>query len=261
MSVAKYLIRLDDACPTMSQERWNAFEELFDEFSICPIVAVIPNNADPAMVIDSPDGNFWEKVRTWQNKGWEIALHGYTHKMRKTNVKQVLPFYDRSEFSGLSYYEQAQKISSGIDIFKQQSVETRIFVAPAHSFDYTTLNVLQNETKIEIVSDGIALNFYYVGKLIFIPQQLSRFSLKPFGLWTICLHPNSCDNTTFNELKIALKKYRQLFIRPNQLKFREKRYKSLLDRIYEIRFWYLKGKLFQYFACHSKRLQKECRRL
>ena len=23
--------------------------------------------------------NFWDEVRKWQNKGWEIVQHGYTH--------------------------------------------------------------------------------------------------------------------------------------------------------------------------------------
>lgn len=243
MSLAKYIIRLDDACPTMCQERWKAFEEMFDEFSICPIVAVIPNNSDPAMVFDSEDKNFWEKVRLWQNKGWEIALHGYTHQMTRTTVRQILPFYKRSEFSGLPCGEQAHKIISGINIFQEQGIKTRMFVAPAHAFDYTTLNVLENETKIEMVSDGIALNYFNVGKLIFIPQQLSRFSIKPFGLWTICLHPNTCDSTTFNQLRLALKEYRQLFVQVNQLNLAKKRYKSILDHIYSLRFWYLNGKL------------------
>ena len=46
MSLARYLIRLDDACPTMHFERWQAIEELLDEFAIRLVVAVIPYSED-----------------------------------------------------------------------------------------------------------------------------------------------------------------------------------------------------------------------
>ena len=65
MPLARYLIRLDDACPTMHRLRWQAIEELLDEFAIKPIVAVIPNNEDPGMVFDNLDNEFWQRVQRW----------------------------------------------------------------------------------------------------------------------------------------------------------------------------------------------------
>ena len=41
----KYLIRLDDACPTMDAGRWLKMEMLLDQYGIRPMVGIIPANA------------------------------------------------------------------------------------------------------------------------------------------------------------------------------------------------------------------------
>ena len=33
--------------------------------------------------------NFWQKVRDWQNKGWEISMHGLTHVYDKETNKKI----------------------------------------------------------------------------------------------------------------------------------------------------------------------------
>ena len=42
---AKYLIRLDDACDTSNLSKWAEIERILDNFSVKPIVAVIPKIA------------------------------------------------------------------------------------------------------------------------------------------------------------------------------------------------------------------------
>ena len=54
----KYIVRLDDACPTMDRKKWNRFFDILDKYNIKPIVAVIPNNEDKNMLIDEYDKNF-----------------------------------------------------------------------------------------------------------------------------------------------------------------------------------------------------------
>ena len=44
--MVKYIIRLDDACDTQDMQKWNEIEKILNEFSIKPIVGVIPNNQD-----------------------------------------------------------------------------------------------------------------------------------------------------------------------------------------------------------------------
>ena len=60
----KYLIRLDDACPTMNCAKWVRVEDILDRYGIKPMVGVIPNNEDPEQVIDVYDDDFWSKVKT-----------------------------------------------------------------------------------------------------------------------------------------------------------------------------------------------------
>ena len=60
---ARYLIRLDDALPTMRKETWEVVENLLDEYGIKPMVAVIPNNYDKTMEFNSADSFFGSALR------------------------------------------------------------------------------------------------------------------------------------------------------------------------------------------------------
>ena len=153
---AKYILRLDDACPTMDRKKWQRVEDICNRFGIKPIVAVIPNNKDIKQQKDKYDDNFWDKVKSWQNKGWHIALHGYDH-VYISNDSGLVRFNNNSEFAGLSYEEQAKKIRAGWEIFQKKGIKANIWVAPSHTFDKNTLKALKENTTIEIISDGIAL--------------------------------------------------------------------------------------------------------
>jgi hypothetical protein len=48
-----YLIRLDDACPTMDAFKWRKLEKILDKYGILPIVGIIPNNQDQTLMIDA----------------------------------------------------------------------------------------------------------------------------------------------------------------------------------------------------------------
>ena len=57
--MAKYLIRLDDACPTQDYAKWLRIEKLLDKYNIKPIVAIIPNNKDKNLQRAPLDTKFW----------------------------------------------------------------------------------------------------------------------------------------------------------------------------------------------------------
>ena len=57
----KFILRLDDACPTMNKSKWDRMEKLLDKYSIKPIVGIIPDNKDPEFCYGI-DPYFWEKV-------------------------------------------------------------------------------------------------------------------------------------------------------------------------------------------------------
>lgn len=75
----KYLIRLDDACPTMDGAKWQRMFDILDRYVVRPMVGIIPHNEDPKQEIDAPDVEFWNKAKLWHQKGYAIALHGYNH--------------------------------------------------------------------------------------------------------------------------------------------------------------------------------------
>ena len=174
---SQYLIRLDDANHYCNIIKWKRIELILDKYNITPIVAVIPNNKDKNLMKSNYNEAFWKTVKSWQSKNWTIALHGHTHLYHKVNKKKLIfPFYNRTEFGGLTLNKQREIIKKSLKIFNYNSIYPKVFVAPSHTFDLNTIKALELETNIRIISDGISLNQFYLNKFQFIPQQL--WSLK-----------------------------------------------------------------------------------
>ena len=113
----KYLIRLDDACPTMDGAKWQRMFDILDRYVVRPMVGIIPHNEDPKQEIDAPDVEFWNKAKLWHQKGYAIALHGYNHcYISNEGLKGLNPLWSRSEFAGVPYDVQKQKIRDGFEI-------------------------------------------------------------------------------------------------------------------------------------------------
>lgn len=187
---SRYIIRIDDACPTMDREKWLLFEQMFDRLDIKPIVAVIPDNNDSKQVLSPDTGGFWETVNRWKEKGWEIALHGYDH-VYTTREKGLVPLNQKSEFAGLPLEKQEEKIRAGIEIFRNHGLTPRVWVAPSHTFDMNTLYALKKNTSINIISDGISFRPFRRYGFTWLPVQLWRVRRIPMGLYTICYHPSA----------------------------------------------------------------------
>lgn len=235
---ANYIIRLDDACPTMHHQNWNIIEELLLSYDIRPIVGVIPANEDSSMYYSAPDPHFWDRVRGWQQSGWEIALHGYNHVYHKYNSKHapIIKTSDQSEFVGLSFDEQKKKIDMGLEIFKENGVSTRCFMAPSHSFDETTLDVLQETPELSIITDGFSNRIFRDHELLWIPQQLWKFRLMQNGLWCICLHPNTMSISELQRLSHSLKLFNHLFHSLDEMLQPIAKSRSLYDRVFHVLF-------------------------
>lgn len=210
----KYLIRLDDACPTMDAEKWQRMEDMLDKYGIKPMVGIIPNNEDPKTMRNAPDPMFWDKPVKWEKKGWTLALHGYNHVFSSDGgMKGINPFWARSEFAGLSLDEQKRKIREGVSILRQHDIDPKYFYAPGHTFDDNTLKALWEESNIRIISDTIATKPYMYGDFIFIPQVGGHCSeMKLSGVWTFCFHPNTLPDNQYDALESFLKQHRDEFI-------------------------------------------------
>lgn len=236
---SRYLIRIDDACPSMDYELWSRLELIFDRLNIHPVVAVVPDNHDPVLQVDAPDPEFWDRVRAWQAKGWTIAMHGYQHRYHHIDRRKlILPYYDHSEFAGLSLKEQSEKIRASWDIFRREDVTPDVWIAPAHCFDAVTLEALRNETPIRIISDGIARNCFEAFEFFWVPQQLWSLAPRTSGIWTLCLHPNGMSHEQIDNLgkQLSLKYYRERTVSMADVK-RIRRRLSISDQLYARVFW------------------------
>ncbi len=203
---ARYVLRFDDLCPTMSWGAWREIEALLVDTGVVPILAVVPANADPALCVDPPGPGFWDTVRRWQERGWTIGLHGYTHQY-VTQDAGILGVNPWSEFAGLPHDRQRDKLTKGLQIFAAQGVRADVWVAPAHSFDATTLRALR-ESGLTCVSDGF---MPYPGRdeqgMTWVPQQIWRFYPMPFGVWTVCVHHNLWGSGDVAALGANLRRY------------------------------------------------------
>ena len=233
--MTRYILRLDDACPTMESMAWRSLESLFDELSIRPIVSVIPDNRDVTFAKAPADLDFWNRVRAWQEKDWTIAMHGCTHEYA-TGESGLVPINKRSEFAGLPLALQREKIAAAWKIFLDNGVRPTVWVAPGHSFDENTLEALRLETPIRTISDGIALREFSRDGFLWIPQQLWNIRWMPWGLFTVCVHPHLMDERRIATFSADLRLYAARVIGADGI-LPTKRRRSPLDRLFAIAFF------------------------
>jgi|TARA_B100001094_G_C18110953_1_gene761114 predicted deacetylase len=187
------LIRMDDIAENMNWKYMDRCELLFDKFNLKPLLGVIPENKDPEFLKYSKNSDFWSRVKSWERKGWEISMHGYTHiYQQETKKKDIFNYGGRSEFYGLDYQSQLSKIELGLKKFKEKNISVKSFFAPNHTYDLNTLKALK-ECNIKIIIDGYGLFPYYKFDLLFIPQLFYKEILLPFGIQSTSMHINYWD--------------------------------------------------------------------
>lgn len=227
-----YLIRLDDACPTMNRDKWARIESILDKYSIKPMVGIVPDCKDESLMIDNPSPDFWAKALKWHKKGWTIALHGYNHCYSSDDGKKGLnPMWTRSEFAGLPLIEQREKIREGVAIIREQGINPKYFFAPSHTFDENTLTALREESDIRIISDTIAIRPYRYKDFVFVPQfsgQCRKIKMK--GLFTFCLHPNTMNDEAFRRTDRFFQEHWEKFISFNDVDFERVGKKNCFDK-------------------------------
>ncbi len=207
---AKFLVRFDDICPTLNWGVWNRIESILDRHGVKPVLAVVPDNRDAKLMVDPPRPDFWQRVRQWQARGWTIAVHGYQHAY-VTQDAGLVGLNRRSEFAGLPYAEQKEKIEKALSILARENVAAEAWIAPAHAFDETTVQVLV-ENGLRIISDGFYFRPVERMGATWIPQQLWQFRRLPAGLWTVCYHPNDFTEEAIAGLDKDLTAFRHLLV-------------------------------------------------
>ena len=100
---------------------------------------------------------FPKMFKAWQKKGWEISLHGYSHR----------------RFDSMSLAEKENEIKKSIACFKKYLKTKPIgFRAPQHSIDDETLDLL-NKYGFRYDSSYTPLNLL---QLLFFPSKFSLWS-------------------------------------------------------------------------------------
>jgi predicted deacetylase len=208
---ARYLLRFDDLCPTMNWRIWDVVEDILVRHRINPILAIVPDNRDPKLVVDKANPEFWDRAREWQRRGWTIALHGYQHLYTSVNAG-IVGRRKLSEFAGIPKQEQANKLREATGIFRRESIKSHVWVAPGHTFDENTVSLLP-EFGLTIISDGIFRHPFCSHRVTWIPQQLWEFRSAPSGVWTICFHHNDWSEKAVRQFRDQVASYSNLLTR------------------------------------------------
>jgi len=186
---ARYIFRIDDITPEMDRDNFYKIEKIFDKYNIQPIIWVVPDNQDPKLKWHGKIVDFRKKIKELSNKWWIVAQHGYQH-VYSTKNSGIIGLNKYSEFAWLPYNQQIDKIRKGKKILEEKLwIHIKRWMAPAHSFDKNTCKVLKH-IWFEYITDGIALYPFTKYGLKWLSQQLWRPIKLPWGIWTICLHPN-----------------------------------------------------------------------
>lgn len=167
MNNRNILIRFDDICPTMNWEQWEKAKLAMDNAGVTALIGVIPDCQDPDLQIDKPREDFWEYIKDLQDHGYTIAMHGYQHKFF-LKANGLVTKNKISEFAGLPYETQLEKIRKGKDILNNNGIVTDVFFAPAHSYDNNTLRAL-SVCGFKYVSDGVSSRPYVINGITLLP--------------------------------------------------------------------------------------------
>jgi predicted deacetylase len=229
---AKFLLRFDDICPTINWDVWQKLEDVMMEEGVCPMLSVIPDNQDPNLHEGAPNERFWERVRTWQARGWTIGLHGYQHRYVSKNpgIVGLKPY---SEFAGVPMEAQRANLKQALAIFTREGVRPDCWVAPAHSFDENTVRILLS-LGVRTISDGLALYPHRDSQnVVWVPQQLWRFRSVPFGVWTICIHSKDDLYLDPEHFRRCIREYKQSITNlPAMVDAYAQRKSSWMDRVF-----------------------------
>ena len=207
-----YIFRLDDIAPNMNWEMLARVRKLFNHYNVKPIIGVIPKNEDkelksyPLCPFD-----FWNEIKNLKEQGWEIAMHGYEHLYSKQcNKNDYMGHGGNTEFVDLPFETQLKKLNLGLEIFKKQNLDVKVFFAPNHTFDQNTIKACK-KLGFKSIVDGYGFAPYYENEIIFIPQLFYKLFALPFGIQTMQLHLNYFSEKDYLNLeKFVIKKEKKI---------------------------------------------------
>ena len=112
-------------------------------------------------------------MRELEAEGYTIAQHGTTH-IYETDSSGLLHINSFSEFAGLEYDVQLDKLKRGRDILVNNGLNPVLFMAPGHTFDLNTLRALK-ELGFNAVTDALTASPYVREGILHIPCRLAGY--------------------------------------------------------------------------------------
>lgn len=187
MKQCKIYIRFDDICPTMDWKLWEKAMRVLQENKLKALLGVIPDCKDPELMIDEPRADYWDYLKELQQQGFVLAMHGYQHRFVR-RADGIVSRNKISEFAGLSYEEQFEKIRQGKDILISHGIDTDIFYAPAHNYDDNTLLALK-ACGFHYISDGLSCKPYVRCGIVCLPCRSKGIpKIRGNGNYTAVIH-------------------------------------------------------------------------
>lgn len=188
--------RIDDVHPKMDWEKFSKFMSLLEEYGIYPLLGVIPACRDESICQSENKQDFWKIMKNYQDDGHVIAMHGYDH-IYITKEMGIFSINEFSEFAGVSEKIQEEKIEKGKLELEDKGIYTNVFMAPGHSFDDTTIDILQ-KYGFKYITDGFQKKPYKRKGITFIPVVLNIRDVEkkrlPGNIITLVVHTNSMDD-------------------------------------------------------------------
>ena len=208
----RLIVRIDDVAPNMNWNMMKKVKHIFQKNNIKPVIGVIPKNEDDELKnYPKCEFNFWEEIKDLKNLGWEIAMHGYQHLYEFDCKKDYLGLGGKTEFANLPYETQLQRISLGLDIFRQHNIDIKSFFAPNHTFDKNTIKACKT-LGIRAIVDGYGIAPYHEDGVLFFPQLFYRLFALPFGFQTLQIHLNYFSEKDFENFEKFIEKNKQKII-------------------------------------------------
>lgn len=136
-------------------------------------------------------------------------MHGFDH-VYATSDRGLCGYNARSEFAGVVESEQRRKITEGLQILAAEELSVSGWIAPNHSFDLTTIDLLLQKG-VNVISDGFARRPYLDKRgATWVPCQLWDFRPRWSGVWTVCLHINGWSAADVDTFAANIERYRPL---------------------------------------------------
>lgn len=189
MKIKKLMIRFDDLCPNMDWDMWDRADRIMREYSVKPLIGVVPDCRDPELNLMEERKDFWNYIKSLQQDGYVVAMHGYQHIYDKQCRGMINTGYN-TEFAGHPYEVQYDKIKRGKMILLKHGILTDVFFAPSHSYDENTLKAL-HECGFKYISDGKSSRAIYRENIMCVPCRTGGIpKIHKYGLYTAVFHTN-----------------------------------------------------------------------